>query len=147
MVLGAILPISFSAGILARKPVPSLGALPPVLANSFPSFKAVEWERAGLFTNAPVTIRCLREEKDSGGVAIQFEAPKDFLKPDWIVYWVAGNPDPAGRLPVTAILLGSLSPGITLSLPEDAGSTSGVLVLYSLIEQEMIAVSRPLPHL
>jgi hypothetical protein len=68
---------------------------------------------------------------------------KDFVKPDLIVYWVAGSPSITDMLPNNARLLGALSSSVALSLPPDAASGSGVLILYSLADQELVEVSKP----
>ena len=74
---------------------------------------------------------------------MEFSAAKDFVKPDLIVYWVAGNPNLTDKLPDNARLLGSFTSSVALSLSPDAGPDIGVLVLYSLADQEIVEVSKP----
>ena len=52
----------------------------------------------------PLQVYLLREQKSSGRFGIEFSAAKDFVKPDLIVYWVAGNPNITDALPDNAIL-------------------------------------------
>ena len=70
-------------------------------------------------------------------------APRDFVKPDLMVYWVAGSTKIAESLPNNALLLGSFSLA-GLTLPSNVPSESGNLVLYSLANNEIVDVSRPL---
>jgi len=140
--LGLFLPLVFAAGIAARKPVPSAQELPAALRPAPQPLANRVWKLSGLFSNAPVKVHCLRE-KDSTRLAIRFFAPPGFLKPDLLVYWVAGNAPPAGTLPENAALLGEFdSP--RLPLPAAAAGGSGVLVLYSLADNEIMDVSKPI---
>jgi hypothetical protein len=142
-VLGVLLPVAFAAGIAARKPAPTIATLPAGLAMTPQHFEAVEWERADLFTKTPITVRLLREKGGAGHSAVAFSAPKDFVKPDLIVYWLAGSPNITDTVPDNARLLGAFNSSVELPLPPDATSGSGVLVLYSLADQEVVDVSKP----
>lgn len=73
---------------------------------------------------------------------MELSAVKEFVKPDLIVYWISGNPEITGKLPDNALLLGAFSAS-ALSLPATAASESGALVLYSLANNEIVAVSKP----
>src|SRR5215208_6851605 len=88
-VIGVLLPIAFAAGITARKPAPAVARLPAALAGTPQHFEAVEWVRDDLFTKTAIQVRLLREKVGAGHSAVALLAPKDFLKPDLIVYWVA----------------------------------------------------------
>src|SRR6266566_4878517 len=143
IVLGVFLPIGFLIGIAARKSVPGMTSLPQELVASPQKFAVTEWERADLFTKTPIQVRLLRESIAAGHFAMEFSAAKEFLKPDLIVYWVAGSPNITDTLPDNARLLGVFNSSVALSLPPDAGPDSGVLVLYSLADQEIVGVSKP----
>lgn len=142
IVLGILLPVAFAVGIAARKPVPGMISLPKELVASPRTFAVTEWERADLFTKTPMQVRLLRESAGTGRFAVEFSAAKDFVKPDLIVYWVAGNPNLTDTLPDSARLLGAFNSSVALPLSPDAGSSSGVLVLYSLADQEIVEVSK-----
>src|SRR5277367_4871718 len=90
IVLGLFLPFAFAVGIAARKPLPPVNALQPSLAATPQPIEEIVWKRGDLFSNAPVEVHLLREEI-SGRFAVQFSAAAVFLKPDKLVYWVAGN--------------------------------------------------------
>ena len=141
--LGIFLPVAFALGIAARKSAPTVAELPAALAETSQKFEAVEWERAGCFSKSPVQVRLLREHKDAGQFAIELFAAKDFVKPDLIVYWVAGNPNVTDTLPASAILLGSFS-AAALPLSDEVGKSNGVLILYSLADNEIVDVSTPI---
>jgi len=143
IVLGVFLPVAFTIGVAARKPVPEMAALPPGLVASSQKFTAMQWERADLFTKPPIQVRLLRESAGVGRFGVEFSATKDFVKPDLLVYWVAGNPNITNTLPGDAQLLGGFNPSVTLPLPPDPRPGSGVLVLYSLADQEVVEVSKP----
>lgn len=140
-VLGVLLPIAVAVGIAARRPVPGVATLPAGLGSPTEQSTALVWERGNLFAKAPVRVKLFRA--DTGRLAIVFSAPPDFVKPDLIVYWVAGNPTLTDELPNNAVLLGAFSSG-ALRLPREAVSEGGSLILYSLADQEVVDVSRPI---
>jgi hypothetical protein len=140
-VIGVLLPIVFAAGIAARKPVPRTAALPAGLEVSSKHFATTEWSRNDLFAKTPIQVHLLREEANAGPFAVSFVAPKDFVKPDLIVYWVVGSTTIADTLPDNALLLGSFcSPA--LPLPDEASKADGMLVLYNLAENEIVDVTQ-----
>ncbi|MBI3417089.1 MAG: hypothetical protein HY043_17490 [Verrucomicrobia bacterium] len=143
IVLGVLLPVAFAVGIAAHKPVPGMTSLPKELVVSPQQFAVTEWERADLFTKTPIQVRLLRESTGTGRFAVEFSAAKDFVKPDLIVYWVAGSPNLTDKLPDNARLLGAFTSSVALPLSPDAAPGSGVLVLYSLADQEVVEVSKP----
>src|SRR6266550_2358886 len=143
IVLGVFLPIAFLIGIPARKSVPGMTSLPQELVASPQKFAVTEWERADLFTKTPIQVRLLRESAGASHFAVEFSAAKDFVKPDLIVYSIAGNPKITDMLPDNARLLGAFNSSVALPLSPDAGPGSGVLVLYSLADQEVVEVSKP----
>lgn len=139
--LGLFLPLTFAAGIAARKPPATVKELPPALAPAPQPVAELVWTHRDLYSKVPVEVRLLRE-KDSGRFAVQFSAPAGFLKPDLIVYWVAGKAQVAGVLPENGMLLGSFS-ATPLTLPAEASESTGLLVLYSLADNEIVDVSKP----
>jgi hypothetical protein len=141
IVLGLFLPVTFAIGIAVRQPVAVVGQLPAGLAPS-PAPQEMVWTRSGLFAKAPVGVSLLRE-RNSGHWAVQFSAAAGFLKPDLMVYWVAGNLPVAGALPENATLLGEFSSS-ALPLPLEATATNGMLVLYSLADNELVDESQPM---
>ena len=143
IVLGVFLPVAFAVGIAARKSVPDMTSLPKGLVTSRQKFAATEWERADLFTKSPIQVRLLRESAGAGHFAVEFSAANDFVKPDLIVYWVTGSQNITDTLPENARLLGTFNSSGVLSLSPDAAPGSGVLVLYSLADQEIVEVSKP----
>jgi hypothetical protein len=117
--------------------------LPDGLSATTRKFPVSEWERTGLFAKSPIQVRLLRENPNHGSLAVAFSAARDyFIKPDLMVYWVAGDPPVNDRLPDQAKLLGGFDSG-DLPLPAEAAATNGVLVLYSLADHEIVEVSRP----
>ena len=144
IVLGVFLPVAFAVGIAARKSVPGMTSIPKELVASPQSFAVTEWERADLFTKTPIQVRLLRERADAAHLAVEFSAAKDFVKPDLIVYWVAVGTRITNTIPDHAFLLGSFNSSTALPLPLEAGSASGVLVLYSLADHVIVETSKSL---
>jgi hypothetical protein len=142
-VIGVLLPLAFVAGIVARRTVPEISMLPPALSTtSAQTFTATGYERDDAFDNAPVKIRLWRD-LSTGQFAVGFGAPKDFVKPDLIAYWITGQPTNRTELPTNAILLGSFV-ATTLPLPAEAATAEGSLILFSLADQEIVDISKPL---
>jgi hypothetical protein len=143
--LGIVLPMAFVIGIAARRPVPVMGELPMALVPVAGNWESAGPERSDLFTKAPVTVRLLRVPGETRVSAVQLSAGKDFLKPDLLVYWVAGAVRVTDKLPDQAVLLGVFQTSVALPLPRNAPATGGSLVLYSLADQEVVVASAPLP--
>ncbi len=142
--LGIFLPVAFGVGIAARKPAPLVIELPAALEVASQPFKIIEWQRADLFTKAPIQVRLLREHSGAGKFAITLSAAKDFVKPDLLVYWIAGSPNITDTLPENAQLLGAFNSSSSLVLPAEAATQAGVLMLYSLADNEIVDVSKPI---
>lgn len=143
LVLGVFLPIAFVVGVAARKPLPEVHSLPREIAPASASFASEAWRRADLFPKSPVQVRLMREQSGTEEFAVALSATRDFVKPDLLVYWVAGNSRITDSLPSGPILLGAFA-SPQLSLPSAATQSAGVLVLFSLADSEIVDVSKPL---
>lgn len=141
--LGAFIPIAFALAIVTRKPVPRMDSLPANLVAMPQKFAVTEWERADLFVKFPIKIRLLREQGGTGRFAVEFSAAKNFAKPDLMVYWAAGDSKITDTLPDTAQWLGAFGSSAALALPADFTTQNGMLVLYSLANNEVVEVSKP----
>ncbi len=141
--LGIFLPVAFAIGIAARRPIPVAGELPSSLAIAMQPFEKIEWQRTDLFEKSKIQVRLSREHSGAGKFAVSFTAATDFVKPDLLVYWSAGNQNLTNALPDDAILLGAFN-SLQLSLPEIAKKSDGTLVLFSLADNEIVDVSRPI---
>lgn len=137
-VLGVLLPMALIGGIAARKSIPTVAELPPVIAKPLAG-TSVAWERGGLFEKLSVVVSLATNSPTD--LSLRLEAPADFARPDVLVYWSAANTLPAEKLPDDAILLGVLAAN-ELRVPTSAVGTRGHLVLFSLADQEIVAVSR-----
>ena len=141
--MAVVLPVAFTLGVAARKPTPTVPSLPAEPAAVQFSSATTVWDRLDLFAKTAIQVRLLRENRSSGRFALRLSAVRDFAKPDLIVYWVAETPKVAGSLPDNALLLGGFHSDSIL-LPTEAAAQTGVLVLYSLANSEIVDVSRPL---
>src|SRR5262245_24372362 len=87
--MGVVLPVAFTLGVAARKPVPTVPSLPTEPAAVQFSSTTTVWDRSDLFAKSAIQVRLLRENRSSGRFALRLSAGRDFAKPDLIVYWVA----------------------------------------------------------
>jgi hypothetical protein len=139
--LGLVLPVVLTVGIAARKPAPVVPSLPVEPATlHFGSATAV-WVRSDLFAKTVIQAQLLRVNNNGSRFSLKLSAARDFVKPDLIVYWVAGNPQSVDSLPDSAMLLGAFY-SASLVLPAEATVHAGVLVLYSLANNEIVEVSK-----
>ena len=136
------LPLAFALGIVARKPIPVSNPVQSGVSSDKTNFQNVEWQRGDLFTNSAVQVSVVRERPGDGKFGIAFSAPKDFIKPDLLVYWSDGNVSVTNVLPDNAVLLGAFSP-LKLSLPDSLEKSEGKLILFSLADNEIVDVSKP----
>jgi hypothetical protein len=141
--LGLFLPVAFAVGLAARKPLPEVDSLPREIAPAIASFASEAWRRTDLFPKTPVQVRLLREQPGTEKCSLALSAARDFVMPDLLVYWVAGNSRITDSLPDGAILLDAFA-APQLPLPSAAMQSEGVLVLFSLADNEIVDVSRPL---
>jgi len=141
MVLGLLLPAAFGLGVAARKPVPMVVNWPAEFTKTARLHAKSDWEATDIFTNAPVSLRALRQSHLDGHRAIALSAGPGFMKPDLLVYWAPGKSEAADKLPANAILLGTFN-SPELPLPDEAIKTGGTIVLYSLADSEVVAESR-----
>ena len=141
--LGIVLPVAFVTGMVERQPTPAMDALPAGLAVS-QNFPAIAWERADFFAQLPVRVRLLRESAKAGRYAVDLIPARDFAKPDVLVYWAPGNPGLTNGVPGDAPLIGVMGSGLVFPLPETSSSRPGALMLYSLADDEVLDVSKPL---
>jgi hypothetical protein len=138
------MPIVFSIGIAARRPVPNMTFLSGALPTSSRDSAATVWERSDLFAKETIQALLLRESGKGGRFALELSGPRNFLKPDLIVYWLAGGTKITDSVPNTALLLGAFGAG-PLFFPTNQPAGDGFLLLYSLADQEIIAYSKPFP--
>jgi hypothetical protein len=89
-----------------------------------------------------IHVQVLRVVSNSGRIALNMSAPRNFVKADLLVYWVPAESQFKDTIPDNAVLLGSFVPGQPLHIPPGEAETPGTLVLYSLADQEIVAISK-----
>jgi hypothetical protein len=139
-ILGVLLPLAFAFGITARRTVPHVATLPVELAAKH-SFVGTHEELDRVFEQSPVRVRLWREQ-GTGRLAVGFTSANDFLIPDLMAYWSAAQVTTNDNLPPDARLLGAARAG-PLVLPAEASASDGILILFSLANQEIVDVSKP----
>jgi hypothetical protein len=142
--LTVVLPTAFAVGIASRREA-------PISRSGVPGFsmevgnQAEVWSRADLWEGKTINTRLLKTEHGSGLLAVGLEPKDRIIRPDVLVYWVPGERKIHDSLPGDAFLLGSFEQASLnpLTLPEKTSAQTGMLVLYSLADQEVIATSKP----
>jgi hypothetical protein len=141
VVLAVLLPLLFVVGISLRRNVPQSENLPAELSPQPVTFTATGYEREDLFEKSPVRVRIFRDD-ESGTLAVGLTAPRDFLKPDLMVYWSDSRLAASETLPADAKLLGAFVSAV-LVLPTEASTTDGQLTLFSVANHKIVDVSKP----
>jgi hypothetical protein len=143
LALGVVVPVAFATGIATRNAVPFLTGTTPDLSGEVHNYSEV-WSRDDLWEKKAISTRLLSDAAGAGRRAVELIAKDQIIRPDVIVYWVPGGPEVKESLPNDAVWLGGfdqLAPR-PLTLPAEAAQKTGALVLYSLADHEVIAVSR-----
>ena len=113
--VGVLLPIAFTAGIAARKPVPVAATVPSGLVGKANDFDSVVWTKTDLWPGQRIITSLRRDAAGSLAVELMF---RDLVKPDVLVYWAAGKDTAGEGLPDSARLLGALASRTPISLPK-----------------------------
>ncbi len=142
--LGVFLPIAFVVGIAARRPVPTGPSLSAIFLDTPLHFENIVWDRSDLWAQQAIRTRLLSDKTDGKRFAVELSPVNNIIKPDVLVYWLPGDPKIEETLPDNATLLGAFIQTNPTPLPlrGETASKSGVLVLYSLTDHEVIAVSK-----
>ena len=142
-VIGILLPAAFVASVAARKPIPTTARSDALLLPR-QIFSQNGWNRSDLFTNVAVRVQLLHDAANTNRSALQISTPKDFVKADLLVYWLAAESIVKDNIPDAAVLLGAFVSGQPLSMPPTVTEKSGRLILYSLADHEVVSVSQTL---
>lgn len=143
LALSVVVPVAFATGIATRKAVPSLTGAAPNLSREVGNYSEV-WSRADLWEKKVIRTRLLSDAAVAGRVAVELISQDQIVRPDVIVYWVPGGLEVKDSLPGNAFWLGGFDQPTPrpLTLPAEAAKKTGALVLYSLADHEVIAVSK-----
>lgn len=141
--LSALVPAAFALGIVTRREIPTLSADAAGLSHRSASREL--WSRDDLWEKATIQTRLMNYSGKPGAFAIELKSKDKIVRPDILVYWVPQGSKVQDSLPGDAFLLGSFDQSVPapLALPPHAATESGVLILYSLAEHELVAVSKP----
>lgn len=142
LVLSALLPSAFVLGLASRRGVPTSAPLSALGADSAPSYEA-RWMRDELWEKEQLRTRLL-EDFTHPKLALEVAASDPIVRPDVLLYWVAGNPEIGDSLPNDATLLGAWipAPPRAVELPKTVNG-AGRLILYSLADHEIVNLSKP----
>ncbi|NEP09790.1 MAG: hypothetical protein F6K14_06115 [Symploca sp. SIO2C1] len=148
VILSAVLPLVFFAGLLWRPSIPTVDETTDELfaAANFPSQK----DAAGVIASETLlvnSIKVLAETSKSydGAMFLELEPTEALQFSNILVYWRAGNSAP-NTVDEKALLLGQLSGSSRrrFSVPSAMQGQSGHLLFYSRGQDEVIG-SSPLP--
>ena len=142
--LGAFLPAAFIFGIASRHSMPLFSALPSNPPHKPVGAYEAMWMREDLWEKSQLRTRLLTDSAQST-LELEVTAPEPVIKPDMLLYWVAGNPEINESLPKDTVLLGAWmqDPANTVAVPKVAKARQGRLILYSLADHEIVNVSKP----
>ena len=140
-VIGILLPVAFVAGVAARKPIPTT-APSDALLSPRQTFSQSGWSRSDLFTNTAVRVQLVHDVANTNRIALQISTPKDFVKADLLVYWLPAQSIFKDNIPDNAVLLGAFVSAQPLPMPPTLAEKLGRLILYSLADHEIVAVSQ-----
>lgn len=141
--LSVVVPATFAVGIANRKAVPALSVTAPGFSAEAPGHKEL-WNRDDLWEKKAIRTRILNHGAGAGQLAVELISKDQIVRADVLVYWLPGQRKVEDALPDDAILLGSFDPSIPmpLPLPQQAANNAGRLLLYSLGDHEIVAVSK-----
>ena len=141
--LSVVVPATFAVGIATRKAVPALSVTAPGFSAVAHGHKEL-WSRDGLWEKKAIRTRILNLGAGNGQLGVELIAQDQIARADVLVYWLPGQRKIEDALPDDAILLGSFDPSIPmpLPLPQPAANNAGRLLLYSLGDHEIVAVSK-----
>jgi len=140
--LAVTLPVAFAVGIATRREVPtSRVGVPGLIAED--GNQSELWTRNDLWEKRAIRTRLERIGPGAGQLAVELVSTDQIVQPDLLVYWVPGEHRIHGSLPEDVFLLGSFEQThpTPLLLPQAATKQTGALVLYSLANHEVEAVS------
>jgi hypothetical protein len=137
-VLALMLPVSFAIALIARKPaIVSQSAPIGPAVNELDSTEVI-WTRMDLWPGHNISSTLHRDAKNSVGIELTCH---DLPRPDLLLYWVANPATPADALPADALFLGAVRGGKLIRVPDGIRGESGLLVIYSLADNEVLARS------
>ena len=141
--LSIVVPAAFAVGIATRKAVPALRVEAPGLSAEASRLNEF-WSRNDLWEKKAIRTRLLGDGAGSGQLAVELNSNDQIVRPDVLVYWLPGQRKIEDVPPDDAILLGRFAPSTatTLTLPQQAATNPGMLLLYSLADHEIVAVSK-----
>jgi hypothetical protein len=142
VVLGVLLPVIFLAGVISRQPSPMMNILPTGLEPARNYSEPMVPAKIFSFVHSRVVAKVSSLQPGNTLFTAEIFGRQASVKPDVLVYWVSGNPGEISDLPAQAILLGELGTS-PLALPARA-QRSGVLVLYSLADGQVVDFSKPI---
>jgi hypothetical protein len=139
--LALFIPLIFATGIVSRQP-PLVDTEEGKGFLAEPQYEKLIWEKSDLWEKYHILTRM--KSNGEGHFAIEFSNTEDLLRPDLLLYWAAADAQVSDSLPEDAILLGAAMPGIPapINFSADFRSRSGRLILYSLANHELAAISR-----
>jgi hypothetical protein len=143
--LSVIIPTAFALGIARRSEMPSSSVNPSTAPAEIKRYTEL-WSRNDLWEKAAVRTRLLKSSSNPQRLAIELASTKQIVRPDLLVYRVSGELRTSDTLPDNAVLLGSFTQAaaVQFELPGQPNRQTGVLLLYSLADQEIVATSKPI---
>jgi hypothetical protein len=134
--LAVILPAALGSGLALRQPI----VLSQLQGLSLPpnTYGPISWTNYTLWPDKQIATYLRRGEARTVAVELAWST---FHEPDLLLYWVPGKKPQLASLPSEARFIGSVQPNKVLPLPLEIRGPTGMLVLYSLANHEVVAAS------
>lgn len=139
--LAVVLPLALVAGLRGRTGPALMATLPAALATGPASDRHVPAEQVRFAGRLEYALQWWREPGNKTPALVELIGP-DATPPDLLLYALPASPArPVTGLPADARLLGAFVPGAFLPWPADLTASPGRFGLYSLVDQEVVAIS------
>ena len=133
--LGILLPGALAIGVASRQ----AARVAPIRSWGGEKAEQQLWTKGDLWPDKAITTSLHRT--GDGAIAVQCSVTK-LAKPDVLMYWIPNTQAIGEALPESARLLGAFASGSLLPVPGDIAGQSGQFLLYSLADQEIVALSK-----
>ncbi len=141
-ILSVLLPLAFAAAMFARK-APRANEAPAAFPPLAPALSQIILSKNDLWPNLNLVTRVCGDALPPTQLALELQPQEELRAPEVLVYWSPQNSGAPEALLRDAYLLGTLAGKQKRSwpLPEAALRADGMLILYSLGHQQVLATA------
>ena len=141
-VMGVGLPLLFLSALASRRPPQSMAVRPDLSTRDLGAWVTTGFQDQ-IFGDLPIRWNQIGDGEPPARAGIELLRSAPLTVPDPLLYWSADRPEDEASLPGTAYLVGAVGADEVqrFPLPADALLKSGVLYVYSLAHQEVVALA------